>query len=123
MTPIRHQAIENSPSKLMQKRTIRGLLPFRQKETNSEDYDRYQARRFKQAKYQTGIPLPELLEGSNVLFHSDRDQEWLHGIIVQRLHDRSYVIIPQKGRKVVRNRIDIKPYHKDVLVSFQSSAK
>ena len=51
MTPIRHQGMENSPLKLMQKRTIRGLLPVRQKETNQEDYDRYQSRRFEQAKY------------------------------------------------------------------------
>ena len=30
MTPIRHQGVDNSPLKLMQKRTIRGLLPVRQ---------------------------------------------------------------------------------------------
>ena len=66
---------------------------------------------------------PVLPEGSNVLFHSDRDQAWLPGILVQRLHDRSHVIISEKGRKVIRNRIDIKPYHKEVKVNFQSSPK
>ena len=123
MTPIRHQGLNNSPIKLMQKRTVRGLLPVKQKESNQDDYERYQARRSEQGQYQTGKPLPVLPEGSNVLFHSDRDQAWLPGILVQRLHDRSYVIISEKGRKVVRNRVDIKPYHKEVQVKFQSSPK
>ena len=121
MTPIRHQGIDKSPIKLMQTRTIRGLLPVRQGETNQDDYERYQARRSEQGKYQKGVPLPVLPEGSNVLFHSERDKAWIPGIIVQRLHDRSYVIISQKGRKVIRNRIDLKPYHKDVQINFQSS--
>ena len=123
MTPIRHQGIDNSPLKLMQKRTIRGILPVRQKETNVQDYENYQARKQEQAKYQTGKPLQELPVGSNVLFFSQREQHWIPGVIVQRLHDRSYVIISEKGRKVVRNRIDVKQYHKDVHVRFQSSYK
>ena len=41
MTPIRHQGVDSSPLKLMQKRTIRGLLPVRQRETNMEDYESY----------------------------------------------------------------------------------
>ena len=84
-----------------------------------EDYERYQARKQEQAKYQTGKALPEIAEDSNILFYSERESQWLPGIIVQlRLHDRSYVIISEKGRKVVRNRIDLKPYHKDVHVKF-----
>ena len=105
----------------MQKRTIRGLLPVKQQETNLDDYERYHARKQKQAKYQTGKVLKELPEGSNILFYSEGESQWLPGVIVQRLHDRSYVIISEKGRKVVRNRIDIKQYHKDVHVRFQSS--
>ena len=105
----------------MQKRTIRGLLPVKQQESNLDDHERYHARKDEQTKYQTGKPLQELPEGSNILFYSERESQWLPGVIVQRLHDRSYVIISEKGRKVVRNRIDIKPYHKDVHVRFQSS--
>ena len=121
MTPVRHQGVDNSPLKLMQKRTIRGLLPVREQESNLDDYERYHARKDEETKYQTGKPLQELPEGSNILFYSE--SQWLPGVIVQRLHDRSYVIISEKGRKVVRNRIDIKPYHKDVQVKFQSSYK
>ena len=102
---------------------MRGLLPVRQQETNIQDYENYQARKQEQARYQTGKPLQELAEGSNVLFFSQRENHWIPGVIVQRLHDRSYVIISEKGRKVVRNRIDIKQYHKDVHVRFQSSYK
>ena len=123
MTPIRHQGIDNSPLKLMQKRTVRGLLPVRQQETNVQDYENYQTRKQEQAKYQTGKPLQELAEGSSVLFFSQRDNHWIPGVIVQRLHDRSYVIISERGRKVVRNRIDVKQYHKDVHVRFQSTYK
>ena len=107
-TPIRHQGVDNSPLKLMQKRTIRGLLPVKQQESNLDDYERYHAKKDEQTKYQTGKPLQELPEGSNILFYSERESQWLPGVIVQRLHDRSYVIISEKGRKVVRNRIDIK---------------
>ena len=123
MTPITHQGVDNSPTKLMQKRTIRGLKPVRQQETNIQDYENYCARKQDQAKYQTGKPLRELPEGSNVLFYSQRECQWLPGVIVQRLHDRSYVIISEKGRKVVRNRIDVKQYHKNVHVRFQSTYK
>ena len=123
MTPIRHQGVDNSPLKLMQKRTIRSLLPVRQQESNLDDYERYHTRKQEQAKYQTGKPLQKLPEGSYILFYSERESQWLPGVIVQRLHDRSYVIIPEKGRKVVRNRVDIKQYHKDVHVRFQTSYK
>ena len=123
MTPIRHQGVDSSPLKLMQRRTIRGLLPVKQQESNLDDYVRYHARKQEQAKYQTGKPLQELPEGSNILFYSERESQWLPGVIVQRLHDRSYVIISEKGRKVVRKRIDIKLYHKDVHIRFQSTYK
>ena len=123
MTPIRHQGVDNSPLKLMQRRTITGILPIRQQETNLDDYNRYHTRKEEQAQYQTGKALPQVAEGSNILFYSERESQWLPGVIVQRLHDRSYVIISEKGRKVVRNRIDIKLYHKDVHVKFQSSYK
>ena len=64
MTPIRHQGVDNSPLKLMQKRTIRGLLPVKQQESNLDDYERYHTRKQEQTKYQTGKPLQELPEGS-----------------------------------------------------------
>ena len=57
MTPIRHQGLDNSPLKLMQKRTIRGLLPVKQQESNLDDYERYHARKQEQTKYQIGKPL------------------------------------------------------------------
>ena len=96
MTPIRHRGVDSSPLKLMQRRTIRGLLPVKQQESNLDDYVRYHARKQEQAKYQTGKPLQELPEGSNILFYSERESQWLPGVIVQRLHDRSYVIISEK---------------------------
>ena len=54
MTPIRYQGVDSSPLKLMQRRTIRGLLPVKQQESNLDDYIRYHARKQEQAKYQTG---------------------------------------------------------------------
>ena len=96
MTPIRHQGVDSSPLKLMQRRTIRGLLPVKQQESNLDDYVRYHARKQEQAKYQTGKPLQELPEGSNILFYSQRESQWLPGVIVQRLLDRSYVIISER---------------------------
>ena len=121
MTTIRHQGVDNSPLNLMQKRTVRGILHLRQQESNLDDYNRYHARKDEQAQYQTGKALPQVAERSSILFYSERESQWLPGVIVQRLHDRSYVIISEKGRKVVRNRIDIKPYHQTVHVRFHSS--
>ena len=44
MTPIRHQGAESSPMRLMQQRTIRGILPTRQQETNQCNYEKFRTR-------------------------------------------------------------------------------
>ena len=71
MTPIRHQGVDSSPIKLMQRRTIRGILPVRQQESNLDDYNRYHSRKVEQEHYQTGKTLPQVAEGSNILFYSE----------------------------------------------------
>ena len=40
MTPIRLQGTQSSPLQLMKKRTIRGILPVRQRGTCSNDYEK-----------------------------------------------------------------------------------
>ena len=118
MTPIRHQGAESSPMRLMQQRTIRGILPTRQQETNQCNYEKFRTRKLEQSQYQTGQNLPTLPIGSNVLYYSARNQ-WSPGVIVERVHDRSYTVISQKGRMLSRNRVDLKPYHKEVTISFE----
>ena len=115
LTPIRHQGVTSSPMKLMQQRTIRGILPVKQQETNQENYDRFRTRKSEQSEYQVGQDLPKLPIGSNVLYYSQVRNQWSPGVIVDRVHDRSYTIISQKGRMLSRNRIDLKPYNKAVL--------
>ena len=119
MTPIRHQGSHSSPLQLMKKRTIRGILPVRQQGTCSSDYDRKVLRRQEQAKYQSGSSYKELAMGSSVLYYDHDKGQWVPGVLVERIHDRSYVVISQKGRKITRNRIDIKPYPGKVEVQFQ----
>ena len=119
MTPIRHQGSHSSPLQLMKKRTIRGILPVRQQGTCSNDYDRKVLRRQEQAKYQSGSSYKELAMGSSVLYYDHDKGQWVPGVLVERIHDRSYVVISQKGRKITRNRIDIKPYPGKVEVQFQ----
>ena len=70
LTPIRHQGVTSSPMKLMQQRTIRGILPVKQQETNQENYDRFRTRKSEQSEYQVGQDLPKLPIGSNVLYYS-----------------------------------------------------
>ena len=70
MTPIRHQGAESSPLRLMQQRTIRGILPTRQQETNQSNYEKFRTRKLEQSQYQTGQNLPTLPIGSNVLYYS-----------------------------------------------------
>ena len=57
MTPIRHQGAESSPIRLMQQRTIRGILPVRQQETNQCNYEKFRTRKLEQSQYQTGQKL------------------------------------------------------------------
>ena len=119
MTPIRHQGAEGSPMRLMQQRTIRGILPTRQQETNQSNYDKFRTRKLEQSQYQTGQNLPTLPIGSNVLYYSAIRNQWSPGVIVERVHDRSYTVISQKGRMLSRNRVDLKPYNKEVTISFE----
>ena len=109
MTPIRHQGAESSPIRLMQQRTIRGILPVRQQETNS-NYEQFRTRKLEQSQYETGQNLPTLPIGSSVLYYSAVRNQWSPGVIVERVHDRSYTVISQKGRMLSRNRVDLKPY-------------
>ena len=121
LTPIRLQGQDMSPIKLMQKRTIRGILITKQSETDQQDYDRYRDRREEQRKYQQGHELSQLPIGSNVLYHSQVRNQWFPAVIVEKYHDRSYKLISEKGRIICRNRIDIKPYHKEVSIKFDDS--
>ena len=117
LTPIRHQGQGNSPMRLMQQRTLRGILPVRQQETNQENYERFRARKSEQSQYQLGQDLPKLPIGSNKVNHIR--SIWSPGVIVDRVHDRSYTIISQKGRMLSRNRIDLKPYNKEVVINYE----
>ena len=119
MTPIRHQGTGSSPMKLMQQRTIRGILPARQQETNQSNYDKFRTRKLEQSQYQTGQDLPKLPIGSNVLYYSSVRNQWSPGVIVERVHDRSYTVISQKRRMLSRNRVDLKPYHKEVTITYE----
>ena len=119
LTPIRHQGADSSPMKLMQQRTIRGILPTRQQETNPHNYDRLRNRKLEQNQYQTGQDLHKLPIGSNVLYYSSVRNQWSPGVIVERVHDRSYTVISQKGRMLSRNRVDLKPYHKEVTITYE----
>ena len=110
MTPIRLQGVHSSPLQLMKKRTIRGILPVRQQSTCTDDYERKESRRLEQSKYQSGSQYKPLAMGSSVLYYDHDKSQWVPGVLFEKIHDRSYVIISQKGRKVTRNRIDIKPY-------------
>ena len=119
LTPIRHQGAESSPMKLMQQRTIRGILPTRQQQTYLHNYDRFRNRKLEQSQYQTGQDLPKLPIVSNVLYYSSVRNQWSPGVIVERVHDRSYTVISQKGRMLSRNRVDLKPYHKEVTITYE----
>ena len=58
--------------------------------------------------------------GSSIFYYDHDKSQWVPGVLVEKIHDRSYVFISQKGRKVTRNRIDIKPYPGKVQVHFET---
>ena len=89
---------EPSFSYRSKQRALRGILPVRQQETNQVNYDRFRVRKSEQTQYQLGQDLPKLPVGSNVLYSSHIRNLWSPGVIVDRVHDRSYTIISQKGR-------------------------
>ena len=119
LTPIRLQGQDKSPIKLMQSRTIRGILITKQSETNQEDYERFRDRKQEQSRYQTGSELSQIPIGSNILYYSHVRSQWFPGVVVERFHDRSYKVISEKGRIVCRNRVDLKVYHKEVSIKFE----
>ena len=119
MTPIRLQGTHSSPLQLIKKRTIRGILPVRQQGTCSNDYERKLSRRPEQAKHQSGSQYKPVAMVLSILYYDHDKSQWVPGVLVEKIHGRSYVIISQKGRKVTRNRIDIKPYPGKVQVHFE----
>ena len=120
MTPIRLQGMHSSPLQSMKKRTMRGILPVRQQGICLSDYERKLSRRQEQAKYQSGSQYKPLAMGLSILYYDHDKSQWVPGVLVEKIHDRSYVIISQKGRKVTRNRIDIKLYPGKVQVHFET---
>ena len=118
MTPVRLQGIHNSPLKLMSKRNIRGILPTRKQESNIEDYERMKSRRQEQAKHHKGTEYDIIPMGASILYYEHNLSKWLPGIVVERIHDREYVIVTEKGRKITRNRQDIKLNPNEVKVEF-----
>ena len=120
MIPIRLQGSHNSPLQLMKRRTIRGILPVRQQGTCSSDYERKLSRRQEQARYQSGSQYRPLAMGSSILCYDHDKSQRVPGVLLEKIPDRSYVIISQKGRKVTRHRIDIKPYPGKVQVHFET---
>ena len=91
----------------MQQRTIRGILPIRQQETNQCNYEKFRTRKLEQSQYQTGQTcLHYLLVQVYYITVAVRNQ-WSPGVIVERVHDRSYTVISQKGRMLPRNRVDL----------------
>ena len=109
--------------KLMQHRTLWGILPVRQQETNQVNYERFRARKSEHSQYQVGQDLPKFPVGSNVLYYSSVRNLWSPGVIVDRVHNRSYTIISQKGRMLYRNRIELKPYNKEVIINIIQTNK
>ena len=46
---------------------------------------------------------------------------WLPGIIMKKLHERSYQILTKGGRPITRNRRDLKPHPGNVEVKLKSN--
>ena len=118
MTPVRLQGINNSPLRLMSKRNIRGILPTRKHESSTENYDRMKQRRQEQARHHKGTSYDIIPMGASVLYYDHNMSKWLPGIVVERIHERQYGIVSEKGRKLSRNRQDIKLNPNDVKVQF-----
>ena len=45
-----------------------------------------------------------LKDGQNILYFDQRKGHWLPGIIVKKVHDRSYQLVTQGGRQITKNR-------------------
>ena len=75
----------------------------------------------KQAKYQSGSQYKPLAMGSSILYYDHDKSQWVPGVLVEKIHDRSYVIISQKGRKVYQKiELTLKPYPGKVQVHFET---
>ena len=59
-----------------------------------------------------------LKDSQNILYFDQRKGHWLPGIIVKKVHDRSYQLVTQGGRQITRNRRQLKPHPGKVEVKF-----
>ena len=119
MTPIRLQG-DKSPLKLMQSRTVRGILPVRKEESSPEDLQNLKDRRLEQKQYfdQGSRDLNTLREGQSIFYFDHRRNKWLPGVVTQRYHERAYQVVTEGGRPISRNRRDLKPHPGNVEVKF-----
>ena len=79
----------SSPLQLKTKRTIRGILPFRQQGTCSDDYKKKQLRRQEQSKYQSDSQYKPPAMSSSSLYYDYDTNQWVQGVLVEKIHDRS----------------------------------
>ena len=122
MTPIRLQDDDRSPLKLMQCYTICGILPVRKEESHPQDLQNLEDRRQEQKHYynESSWDLNILKEGQNVFYYDLKKGNWLPGIIMKKLHKRSYHIVTKWGRPITRNWVDLKPHLGNVEIKFKS---
>ena len=76
------------------------------------------SRRQEQAKHHKGTNYDIIPMGASILYYEHSLSKWLPGIVVERIHDRQYVIVTEKGRKITRNRQDVKLNPNEVKVQF-----
>ena len=75
-------------------------------------------RRQEQARHHKGTSYDIIPMGASVLYYDHNVSQWLPGIVVERIHERQYGIVSEKGRKLSRNRQDIKMNPNEVKVQF-----
>ena len=77
-----------------------------------KDLQNFVDRRQEQKEYYNkgSHDLEMLKDGQNILYFDQRKGHWLPGIIVKKVHDRSYQLVTQGGRQITRNRRQLKPH-------------
>ena len=72
-----------------------------------------------QSRAYQGTQYSIIPHGASIYYYDHESSQWTPGIVVDRVHDRNYIIVNERGRRVSRNRVDIKENKNVVQIRFE----
>ena len=104
------QDVQASPAQILFGHATRTIVPSHYLKCTTFNHDHRQKRRLtvKRAYDKHTLASPPLQINQRILFQSPAKKGWEHGLIIEKLNSRSYVVQSRSGTKYRRNRVHIR---------------